>query len=47
MGSSYGGFAPANLETLARSMPPSWASVIATMFGDPDTDADELRARSP
>jgi dipeptidyl aminopeptidase/acylaminoacyl peptidase len=38
---------PANLETLARSMPPSWASVVATMFGDPDTDADELRARSP
>ena len=38
---------PANLETLARSMPPSWATIVATMIGDPDTEASKLRARSP
>jgi dipeptidyl aminopeptidase/acylaminoacyl peptidase len=38
---------PANLETLARSMPPSWATTVTTMIGDPDTEADRLRARSP
>src|ERR1700683_5383033 len=38
---------PANLETLARSMPPSWATTVATMIGDPGKDADRLRERSP
>ncbi len=38
-----------NLETLARSMPPDWASMVATMFGDPSNsaDAEEMRLRSP
>ncbi|MBV9449983.1 MAG: S9 family peptidase [Streptosporangiaceae bacterium] len=38
---------PANLETLARSMPPHWATTVATVIGDPDKDADKLRERSP
>ena len=38
---------PSNLETLARSMPPSWATTVATMIGDPDKDGDRLRERSP
>lgn len=38
---------PANLETMARSMPPSWATTVATMFGDPDRDGDRMRERSP
>jgi dipeptidyl aminopeptidase/acylaminoacyl peptidase len=38
---------PTNLESLARSMPPSWIKVVRQMFGDPDTDAEELRRRSP
>lgn len=38
---------PANLETLARSMPPEWATTVYTMFGDPDETAAELRERSP
>jgi dipeptidyl aminopeptidase/acylaminoacyl peptidase len=38
---------PANLETLARSMPPSWASFVATVIGNPDTEAGMLRERSP
>jgi dipeptidyl aminopeptidase/acylaminoacyl peptidase len=38
---------PANLETLARSMPPEWATTVYSMFGDPDETAAELRARSP
>jgi dipeptidyl aminopeptidase/acylaminoacyl peptidase len=40
-------YGPANLETLARSVPPSWATTIATMIGDPDTEAGRLRERSP
>jgi len=40
-------YGPANLETLARSMPPSWASTVATMLGDPDKDARRMRERSP
>lgn len=42
--SAYG---PANLETLARSMPPDWATTVAAMIGDPDKNADRLRERSP
>jgi dipeptidyl aminopeptidase/acylaminoacyl peptidase len=38
---------PANLESLARSMPPDWAIAVREMFGDPDTDADDLLRRSP
>jgi dipeptidyl aminopeptidase/acylaminoacyl peptidase len=40
-------YGPANLETLARSMPPDWATTVATMIGDPDKDADQFRERSP
>ena len=40
-------YGPANLETLARSMPPSWAAAVAAMIGDPDTEAGKLRERSP
>jgi dipeptidyl aminopeptidase/acylaminoacyl peptidase len=40
-------YGPANLETLARSMPPSWAPTVATMIGDPEKDAGKLRERSP
>ena len=38
---------PTNLEMLARSMPPDWITVVRQMFGDPDTDADDMRRRSP
>ena len=38
---------PANLETLVRSLPPDWLMVVRPMFGDPDTDADDMRRRSP
>jgi len=40
-------YGPANLETLARSMPPGWATTVATMFGDPDKDAQRMQERSP
>ncbi|HXL95681.1 MAG TPA: S9 family peptidase [Streptosporangiaceae bacterium] len=40
-------YGPANLETLARSMPPDWAPMVREMFGDPDADADDMRRRSP
>jgi dipeptidyl aminopeptidase/acylaminoacyl peptidase len=42
--SAYG---PSNLETLARTVPPDWATIVATMFGDPDENAEDLRERSP
>jgi dipeptidyl aminopeptidase/acylaminoacyl peptidase len=38
---------PTNLESLAQSMPPDWITVVRQMFGDPDTDAEDLRRRSP
>jgi dipeptidyl aminopeptidase/acylaminoacyl peptidase len=40
---------PSNIESLARSMPPSWSAMIAAMFGDPDdpADAEDMRRRSP
>jgi dipeptidyl aminopeptidase/acylaminoacyl peptidase len=40
---------PSNLDSLARSMPPSWKSIVSTMFGDPDDPADaaEIVRRSP
>jgi dipeptidyl aminopeptidase/acylaminoacyl peptidase len=40
-------YGPANLDTLARSMPPDWAPMVLEMFGDVDADADDLRRRSP
>jgi dipeptidyl aminopeptidase/acylaminoacyl peptidase len=40
-------YGPANLETLARSMPPDWAPVVLEMFGDVNTDTDDMRRRSP
>jgi dipeptidyl aminopeptidase/acylaminoacyl peptidase len=38
-----------NLETLARSMPPSWAGAVAAQFGDLSSPADveDMRLRSP
>jgi dipeptidyl aminopeptidase/acylaminoacyl peptidase len=38
---------PTNLETLARSMPPDWATTVAAMIGNPDTEAAKLSQRSP
>jgi dipeptidyl aminopeptidase/acylaminoacyl peptidase len=40
---------PSNLESLARSMPPDWAAMVAAMFGDPDdrADAEDMSRRSP
>ena len=40
-------YGPANLETLARSMPPDWAAMVLEMFGDVNTDAEDMRRRSP
>jgi dipeptidyl aminopeptidase/acylaminoacyl peptidase len=41
--------APSNLQTLARSMPGTWARTVAAHFGDLDDprNLDELRRRSP
>jgi dipeptidyl aminopeptidase/acylaminoacyl peptidase len=36
-----------NLVTLARSSPPTWRAMVSTMIGDPDTDEEFLRSRSP
>jgi dipeptidyl aminopeptidase/acylaminoacyl peptidase len=43
------GYGPANLLTLATSMPASWAGAVAAMFGDPDDpdNAADLARRSP
>jgi dipeptidyl aminopeptidase/acylaminoacyl peptidase len=38
---------PSNLETLVRSVPPAWRALMADMIGDPEKDADMLRAHSP
>jgi dipeptidyl aminopeptidase/acylaminoacyl peptidase len=40
---------PSNIESLARSMPPDWAAMIAAMFGNPDDPeaAEDMRRRSP
>jgi dipeptidyl aminopeptidase/acylaminoacyl peptidase len=42
-------YGPANLNTLAAAMPPSWAGTIAAHFGDPSDPAvaEDLRRRSP
>jgi hypothetical protein len=33
---------PPNLETLAHSMSPGWATTVATMIGGSDTDGEQL-----
>ncbi|GAA1026212.1 S9 family peptidase [Virgisporangium ochraceum] len=38
---------PSNLVTFTRSQPPTWRHKVAVMVGDPDTDEDFLRSRSP
>jgi len=40
---------PSSIESLARSMPPSWSAMVATMFGHPDDPAaaQDMRNRSP
>jgi dipeptidyl aminopeptidase/acylaminoacyl peptidase len=38
---------PSNLVTLAKSVPPTWRSMIAAWVGDPETEADFLLSRSP
>lgn len=38
---------PSNLVTLARSVPPTWRSMMAAWVGDPETEADFLLSRSP
>lgn len=40
-------YGPSNLVTLAKASPPTWRSLVAAMIGDPDTDAEQLLARSP
>jgi dipeptidyl aminopeptidase/acylaminoacyl peptidase len=42
-------YGPANLNTLATAMPPSWAGTVAAHFGDPSDPAvaADLRRRSP
>jgi dipeptidyl aminopeptidase/acylaminoacyl peptidase len=42
-------YGPANLNTLATAMPPSWAGTVAAHFGDPNDPATarDLRRRSP
>jgi dipeptidyl aminopeptidase/acylaminoacyl peptidase len=38
---------PSNLVTFTRSQPPTWRHKVAVMIGDPDTDEEFLRSRSP
>lgn len=38
---------PSNLLTLAQASPPTWKTFVATVLGDPDTDAERLLLRSP
>ncbi|WUH97727.1 prolyl oligopeptidase family serine peptidase [Spirillospora sp. NBC_00431] len=38
---------PANLLTLAQASPPTWKPLVASVLGDPDTDAEHLVRRSP
>jgi dipeptidyl aminopeptidase/acylaminoacyl peptidase len=38
---------PSNLLTFVRSVPPTWRRMMAEWVGDPETDADLLRERSP
>ncbi|MGH2514231.1 MAG: S9 family peptidase [Ktedonobacterales bacterium] len=38
---------PSNLLTFVRSVPPTWRRMMADWVGDPESDADMLRERSP
>lgn len=38
---------PSNLITFVRSVPPTWRRMMADWVGDPETDAELLRERSP
>ena len=38
---------PSNLVTFVRAVPPQWLRFMAEWVGDPDTEADFLRERSP
>jgi len=38
---------PSNLLTFVRAVPPQWQRFMAQWVGDPDTEADFLRERSP
>lgn len=38
---------PTNLVTLAEASPPTWKEFVATVLGDPETDAEFLLQRSP
>jgi dipeptidyl aminopeptidase/acylaminoacyl peptidase len=38
---------PANLLTFVRAVPPTWRRFMARWIGDPDTEEDFLRERSP
>lgn len=38
---------PSDLVSFTRTVPPSWRPVMREWVGDPDDDADMLRARSP
>lgn len=38
---------PGNLVTFVRAVPPQWARFMATWVGDPDTEEEFLRERSP
>jgi dipeptidyl aminopeptidase/acylaminoacyl peptidase len=40
-------FGPANLLTFVRAVPPQWLRFMAQWVGDPDTEAEFLRERSP
>jgi dipeptidyl aminopeptidase/acylaminoacyl peptidase len=40
-------FGPSNLVTFARSVPPTWRRFMARFVGDPDTEEEFLRERSP
>ena len=38
---------PANLVTFAKAVPPTWKRIMKAWVGDPETEADMLRERSP
>jgi dipeptidyl aminopeptidase/acylaminoacyl peptidase len=40
-------FGPSNLPTFVRAVPPQWRRFMATWVGDPDTEEEFLRERSP
>jgi dipeptidyl aminopeptidase/acylaminoacyl peptidase len=40
-------FGPSNMLTFVRSVPPQWVRFMAQLVGDPETEEDFLRERSP